>query len=59
MMMGVDVYIRFGVAWPEISSIVGVMTRVDATSLEVMSTLVLDCSWGWGLGRTALRRSGP
>ena len=25
-------------------------TRVGATSLEVISTLNLDCPWGWGFG---------
>ena len=41
---------RFGEVWPEISYAVGVMTRVGATSLEVVSTMVLHCPWDWEFG---------
>ena len=40
----------FGAVWPEIADTVGVMTRVGAASLELVSSLVLDCLWGWGFG---------
>ena len=42
---------RFGAFWCEISGTVGVMTRVDASSLEVLSTLLAFCwkkIWGGG-----------
>ena len=30
------------------------MTRESATSLEVVSTVVVYCPWGWGLAGAAL-----
>ena len=30
------------------------MNTESATSLEVVFTLVVYCSWGWGLDRSAL-----
>ena len=31
------------------------MTKESATSLEVVSTLVVYCPWGWGLGGSGLK----
>ena len=35
------------------------MTRESATFLEVVSTLVVYCPWGWGLAWSALGWSVP
>ena len=35
------------------------MTRESAASLEVVFTLVVSCSWGWGLDESALGWSVP
>ena len=35
------------------------MTRESATSLEVVFTLLVYCTWGWGLDGSALGWSVP